>query len=108
MMLIHGFLRVVVLDYFQGLTEVLLYLILPQDVYNCAPTGLLAQDLLVNHVFIPVLAKLSDPDFVNQTIIWLVSPCSSIPGPMPPEINEPLIHCFDSSVKISQSRPKFT
>jgi len=61
-----------ILDYFQGLIEGLLYLLLPQETYGCTPVGSLAQDLLANHVLIPLVSLLSDPDFVNQTIVWLV------------------------------------
>ena len=60
------------LDYLQGLNEALLYLLLPQKTFSCTPVGALLQDMLVNYVFVPMLQLFSDPDFVNQCIIWLV------------------------------------
>lgn len=60
-------------DYFQGITDAILYLLLPAEVYSCNPVGLLAQDLLVQYVLIPVLNLFCEPDFVNQYVVWLVS-----------------------------------
>jgi hypothetical protein len=62
------------IDYFQGISETILYLLLPGEIYGCTAVGSLAQDLLVNYILIPVLNLFSEPDFVNQYVIWLVSP----------------------------------
>lgn len=60
-------------DYLQGIADSILYLLLPSETYGCNPVGTLAQDLLVNYVIYPVLNLFSEPDFVNQYIIWLVN-----------------------------------
>lgn len=50
-----------------------MYLLLSPETYGCNAVGVLAQDLVVQYVLIPVLNLISDPDFVNQYIVWLVS-----------------------------------
>ena len=71
--MIDGFVLYVIPDYFQGVADSVLYLLLPSETYGCNPVGSLAQDLLVHYVLIPVLNLFSEPDFVNQYIVWLVS-----------------------------------
>lgn len=63
----------IVTDYLNGIMESVMYLLLPPDIYGCNPIGVLAQDLVVQYVLVPVLNLISDPDFVNQYIVWLVS-----------------------------------
>lgn len=55
-----------------------MYLLLSPEIYACNPIGVLAQDLVVHYVLMPVLNLLSDPDFVNQYIVWLVSELHNI------------------------------
>ncbi|CAG7829085.1 unnamed protein product [Allacma fusca] len=83
-------------DYLQGLSEALLYLLLPQDTYNCTPIGALAQDLLVSYVLQPLLQLFSDPDVVNQHIIWL---CQSFP--VTPDILVTAVRMCDNIDEIS-------
>ncbi|XP_067006541.2 sorting nexin-13 [Anabrus simplex] len=63
-------------QYLQDLSEVLLYLLLPADDFHCKPLRFLLRELLVSSVILPVLNLFSDPDYINQIIIWL---CKEIP-----------------------------
>ncbi|CAL8110442.1 unnamed protein product [Orchesella dallaii] len=63
-------------DYLNGIMESIMYLLLSPDIYGCSPIGVLAQDLVVQYVLMPVLNMISDPDFVNQYVVWL---CQGFP-----------------------------
>ncbi|CAG0884895.1 unnamed protein product [Cyprideis torosa] len=62
--------------YLGELSEVLLYLIMPEDDFPCKPLRYLLRELLIHSVFLPTIDLLSDPDYLNQTIIWL---CKGVP-----------------------------
>uniref|UniRef100_T1JAB6 Sorting nexin-13 n=1 Tax=Strigamia maritima TaxID=126957 RepID=T1JAB6_STRMM len=58
-------------EYLQDLSEVILFLLLPPgDFYN-KPFRYLARELLVNAIFLPTIEQFSDPDYINQIIVWL-------------------------------------
>lgn len=59
--------------YFQELSEVLLYLLLPPKELHCLPLKALLKEILVQGVFLPLLNLYSDPDYLNQYINWLIS-----------------------------------
>lgn len=59
------------LTYLQSLADLLLFLLLPEQDFNAAPLKSLTREVLVNVVLKPGLDHLSDPDFVNQTLVWL-------------------------------------
>jgi len=63
-------------DYLNGIMESIMYLLISPDIYGCSPIGVLAQDLVVQYVLMPVLNLISDSDFVNQYVVWLVSSLS--------------------------------
>lgn len=65
-------------DYLNGIMEGIMYLLISPEIYGCNAVGVLAQDLVVQYVLIPVLNLISDPDFVNQYIVWLVSAKTNI------------------------------
>lgn len=62
--------------YLQQLSEVVLFNLSPEVEFRCLPLRYIARELLVNSVLAPLIAKLSDPDYINQVIIWL---CKDIP-----------------------------
>ncbi|GAB6032695.1 sorting nexin 13 [Chamberlinius hualienensis] len=64
-------------DYLQGLVEILLYLLLPDEDFNNKTLRYLARDLMANVIFIPTINLFSDPDYINQTIVWL---CRDVGG----------------------------
>ncbi|CAI8057495.1 Sorting nexin-13 [Geodia barretti] len=57
--------------YFQGASELLLFLILPDDEFSSPPLRLLLRDLMTQQIWIPLLQALSAPDFINTTLISL-------------------------------------
>jgi PXA domain. len=56
--------------------EVLLFLLMPVDDFHCKPLRFLLREMLVSSVVLPLFALVSDPDYINQIIIWL---CKEIP-----------------------------
>ncbi|XP_014290688.1 sorting nexin-13 isoform X2 [Halyomorpha halys] len=62
--------------YLQQLSEVVLFNLSPEVEFRCLPLRFIARELIVNSVLVPLIAKLSDPDYINQFIIWL---CKDIP-----------------------------
>lgn len=57
--------------YLQNLSEALLFLLLPQSSFDCKILRYLAREVLVNAVLDPTVELLTDPDYVNQCIIWM-------------------------------------
>ena len=57
--------------YFQELCELLLYLVLPKHEFQSGPVRCLTREILTCAVVQPCFNKLSDPDFINQNLVWL-------------------------------------
>ncbi|KAF6204595.1 hypothetical protein GE061_018755 [Apolygus lucorum] len=62
--------------YLQQLTDIVLFYLSPELEFHCLGLRYLTRELIVNSVLMPLLAKLSDPDYINQVIIWL---CKDFP-----------------------------
>uniref|UniRef100_A0A0A9ZF17 Sorting nexin-13 n=2 Tax=Lygus hesperus TaxID=30085 RepID=A0A0A9ZF17_LYGHE len=62
--------------YLQQLTDIVLFYLSPELEFHCLGLRYLTRELIVNSVLMPLLAKLSDPDYINQFIIWL---CKDFP-----------------------------
>uniref|UniRef100_A0A0K2UHU8 Sorting nexin13like [Megachile rotundata] n=1 Tax=Lepeophtheirus salmonis TaxID=72036 RepID=A0A0K2UHU8_LEPSM len=59
-------------NYFlQDIAELVLFLLLPPEDFGTSSFRMLTRELLVNVVFKPTFDLISDPDFINQTIIRL-------------------------------------
>lgn len=63
-------------NYMQHTVEALLYQVMPKTDFHCETLRFLTRELLTCAIFLPLVAKLSDPDFINRIIIWL---CSDFP-----------------------------
>ncbi|GFG33269.1 hypothetical protein Cfor_05621, partial [Coptotermes formosanus] len=63
-------------QYLKDVSEVLLFLLLPVDDFHCKPLRFLLRELLVSAVVLPLFGLISDPDYINQIIVWL---CKEIP-----------------------------
>ncbi|XP_056629792.1 sorting nexin-13-like isoform X1 [Diorhabda sublineata] len=61
----------VVLDFLCELTEILLYILLPDEDFQCKPLRYILREIFVNCVILPLINLISDPDYINQAIIWL-------------------------------------
>lgn len=60
-------------EYLRDIAEILLFLLLPEDDFHCKTLRFLVRELFVEVIILPLLDLFSDPDYINQTIIWLVS-----------------------------------
>lgn len=59
-------------EFLSELVELLLYILLPDEDFQCRPLRFILRELMANSVILPLFIMLSDPDFINQAIIWLV------------------------------------
>lgn len=59
--------------FLQTLVDVLLLLLLPPDDFHCLSFRLLLRDILVGGVLLPLFSLITNPDYINLCIIWLVS-----------------------------------
>ena len=55
----------------QNVAEILLFLLLKEQDFNAIPLRTLTREILVNVILTPTLDLISDPDFINQTLVWL-------------------------------------
>ncbi|XP_026279783.1 sorting nexin-13 [Frankliniella occidentalis] len=63
-------------QYLRDIAEILLFILLPEEDFHCKPLRLLVRELFVEAIILPLLDLFSDPDYINQTIIWL---CRDMP-----------------------------
>lgn len=59
------------IEYLQQVSDVLLYLLLPPDDFHNKIMRIFVRELLVNTILLPVINLVSDPDYINQTIVWM-------------------------------------
>ncbi|BES92879.1 Sorting nexin C terminal [Nesidiocoris tenuis] len=62
--------------YLQQLTDIILFYLSPELEFHCLSLRYLTREIIVNSVLLPILSKLSDPDYINQVIIYL---CKDFP-----------------------------
>ncbi|XP_012252806.2 sorting nexin-13-like isoform X1 [Athalia rosae] len=70
------------LVFLSEISEILLFLLLPKEDFDCLSVRIILRELLVNVVMKPMLNLLSDPDYINQACIWLCSKEMSLPSEM--------------------------
>ncbi|XP_033608688.1 sorting nexin-13 isoform X2 [Cryptotermes secundus] len=86
-------------QYLQDVSEVLLFLLLPVDDFHCKPLRFLLRELLVSTVVLPLFGLISDPDYINQIIIWL---CKEIP--MTSDVFLTALRVTDSQEELNATR----
>ena len=59
-------------DYLRDVSRVLLHQLLPEREFSCRVQQSAAVELLSQLALLPLAQMLSEPDFVNRTIVWLV------------------------------------
>ena len=59
--------------FLQDISEIVLYIILPQKEFQCKPLKYLLRETMVNGIFLPMLNLYSSPDYLNQYVSWLIS-----------------------------------
>ncbi|KAL3282364.1 hypothetical protein HHI36_005550 [Cryptolaemus montrouzieri] len=87
-------------EYLTELAQILLYILLPDEDFQCRPLRFLLREIVCNVVFLPLITMLSDPDYVNQTIIWL---CLG-DAPLPSEIFLNVIRITDSYDELKSTK----
>lgn len=60
-------------DFVCEVIEILLYILLPEEDFQCKALRYVLREIFTNCVILPLFSLLSDPDYINQAIIWLVS-----------------------------------
>ncbi|XP_043222117.1 sorting nexin-13-like [Amphibalanus amphitrite] len=60
-------------DYLRDVSRVLLHQLLPDTEFSCRVQQAAAVELLSQLALLPLAQMLSEPDFVNRTIVWLCS-----------------------------------
>ncbi|CAH1994331.1 unnamed protein product [Acanthoscelides obtectus] len=58
-------------EFLSELMEVLLYILLPDEDFQCKPLRFVLREICANCVILPLFNLVSDPDYINQAIIWL-------------------------------------
>jgi len=59
-------------EWLRDISEALLYHVIPENDFKCRTIRVLIREILANKVFLTTINMLSNPDYVNQLIIWLV------------------------------------
>ena len=59
--------------YLQDLSDLLLYIILPEKDFHCKPLKYLLRETMVHGIFLPTFKLYSNSDYLNQYISWLIS-----------------------------------
>uniref|UniRef100_A0AAF5PVJ5 PXA domain-containing protein n=1 Tax=Wuchereria bancrofti TaxID=6293 RepID=A0AAF5PVJ5_WUCBA len=59
--------------YFHDVADILLYLLTPAEDFRSRPFRFLLREVYVKRMMLPLFDMLSDPDFINRSIIWLLS-----------------------------------
>ncbi|KAG8194863.1 hypothetical protein JTE90_017295 [Oedothorax gibbosus] len=58
-------------EYLQELCEVILYIILPKEDFQNLVSRLILREIIVSAAVLPIINLVSDPDYINQIIVWL-------------------------------------
>jgi sorting nexin-13 len=67
-------------DFLSEIVEILLYILLPDEDFQCKPLRYVLREIFSNCVVQPLFTMLSDPDYINQAIIWLCLRDGSLPS----------------------------
>ncbi|RWS29087.1 sorting nexin-like protein, partial [Leptotrombidium deliense] len=87
------------LEYLTHICDILQYLLLPPECFNNRPIRVFIRTLLVNSVFCPILDLLSDPDFINRTLVWFFK--SKLMHTVSPETFLLVIRCCDNADELN-------
>ncbi|KAJ8917534.1 hypothetical protein NQ315_005583 [Exocentrus adspersus] len=67
-------------EFLSEIVEILLYILLPDEDFQCKPLRFVLREIFVNGVILPLFNMISDPDYINQVIIWLCLRDSQLPS----------------------------
>lgn len=60
-------------EWLRDISEALLYHVIPENDFKCRTIRFLIREIITNKIFLTTINMLSNPDYVNQLIIWLVN-----------------------------------
>lgn len=63
----------IITEWLRDISEALLYHVIPESDFNCRTIRILIREILANKIFLTTINMFSNPDYVNQLIIWLVN-----------------------------------
>jgi len=86
-------------NYLQNVSEILLFLLMPEIDFSASPLRVLLREIVANSILKPTLDLLSDPDFINQTLVWLYSDYK-----IKPDIFSNSIRCSENIDELSATR----
>lgn len=61
-----------IIAYLNDISDVALFLLMPTEDFRSRPLRFLLRELIVENVFIPLLDILSNPKYIDKSIVWLV------------------------------------
>lgn len=67
-------------DFLSELVELLLYILLPDEDFCCKPLRFILREIFSNCVLLPLISMISDPDYINQVIVWICLRENSLPS----------------------------
>uniref|UniRef100_A0A1Y1KDV6 Sorting nexin-13 n=1 Tax=Photinus pyralis TaxID=7054 RepID=A0A1Y1KDV6_PHOPY len=67
-------------EFFSELIELLLYILLPDEDFQCKSLRAVLREIFSNYVILPFIGVISNPDFINQSIIWLCARDNFLPS----------------------------
>lgn len=62
-----------VVEWLRDICEAILYHVTPEHDFKCQTMRILIREIIGNKIFLTTINMLSNPDYVNQLIIWLVN-----------------------------------
>ncbi|KAK5645980.1 hypothetical protein RI129_004444 [Pyrocoelia pectoralis] len=67
-------------EFLSELIELLLYILLPDEDFQCKSLRAVMREMFSNYVILPFIGIISNPDFINQSIIWLCARDNYLPS----------------------------
>ncbi|KAF5288724.1 hypothetical protein FQA39_LY15296 [Lamprigera yunnana] len=67
-------------EFVSEVIELLLYILLPDEDFQCKPLRIALREIFCSYVVLPLVTMISNPDFINQSIIWLCARDNYLPS----------------------------
>ncbi|XP_030848222.1 sorting nexin-13 isoform X2 [Strongylocentrotus purpuratus] len=58
-------------EYLRAISEILLFLLIPDHEFHSKPFCFVLREVIANGMIKSMIEQLTDPDYINQTIIWI-------------------------------------
>lgn len=60
-------------EWLRDVCEAFLYHVIPESDFKCQTIRILIREIIASKILLTTINMLSNPDYVNQLIIWLVN-----------------------------------